>query len=280
MLKNILIIIFIICIALLVSKINVILTRKSCDSSYVKNKKYFDTFNGTLFSDYDLRRHFFPTIKKVYPKISQNDCIYDIGSNIGDVAAMFHKFYKTNKIFLAEPLELNCESTKIRFNLSKLILTVNTAIGLNRKTIIWNYNKVGNMMYMKRNLRMSNITFLKLDNFYEIYTKIGNIFFLKIDVEGYEDEVIFSSKNLLKSEKIKIIYFEYHNKCKTKCSKLVKYLNEFGFNCYLIGKYKIIRINVQCYSEINTHILSHVVCIKNTLGKENQFIDEYNKLYT
>lgn len=250
-----------------------------CDSFYLKYKIHFDTSNVKLYSDEDIRYQFFPNFKRIYPTINADDCIFDIGSNIGDITALFHSYYINNRIFLAEPLELNYEKTLERFNSSKQIVIINTAIGFKKKAIYWNHNKAGSMMYFKRILRISNITFLDLDTFYDIYATQGNIFFLKIDVEGYEDEVLFSSRNLLSKGKIKIIYFEYHFICKTKCSKLVMDIEHFGYNCYLVGKYKIIRIKKQCYNDIDKHKLPHIFCIKNKLKYEKRFIDKYNELY-
>lgn len=45
--------------------------------------------------------------------------------------------------------------------------------------------------------------------------KINNptIFFLKIDVEGYEDDVLYGSLSLLNLNKIKYIFFEYYLFC-------------------------------------------------------------------
>lgn len=251
----------------------------SCDLFYLKNKKYFDSNNRGIFNDNDLRRQLFPNFKIIYPEISKNDYIFDIGSNIGDITEIFHKYYKYNKILLAEPLKLNCIRTKERFNSTKEIVTINVAIGLNKKPISWNYSKVGSMMYVTRNLIEARINFISLDMFYDLYARSGNIFFLKIDVEGYEDEVIFSGRKILSEGKIKIIYYEYHNICKTKSSSLIIDLQHFGYNCYLVGKYKIIRIEYKCYNEIDSHILSHVLCIKEKLKLENDFINTYNKLH-
>lgn len=75
---------------------------------------------------------------------------------------------------------------------------------------------------------------MTLDSFYNKYTKYGNIFFLEIDVEGYEDEVLLSSKYLLSQQIIKIIYLEYHIFCKSKSSYIVLYLEKLGYDCYLV----------------------------------------------
>lgn len=81
-----------------------------------------------FYSDNDIRSRFFPIFKMVYQNISPSDCIFDIGSNVGDVTNMFRNYYPENRIYLAEPLELNYNRTKNRFKSYKNIISVNTAI--------------------------------------------------------------------------------------------------------------------------------------------------------
>lgn len=254
-----------------------------CDAFYLRYKIYYDTINVTIFDDYNLRDQLFPNFKRVYSTIDSEDTILDIGSNIGDITAMFHDYYQQNRIYLAEPLELNCDTTRQKFSAFPQIQTVHTAIGLNYGFKTFEYKNAGDMMIKKRNLRLENIPFMSLDFFYESNVKSGNVFFLKIDVEGYEDEVLFTGKNLLASGKIKYIYFEYHRVnniyCKTSCSSLVSFLEQYGYNCYLVGKFKIIRITKGCFMTMDQQKLAHVIAIKENLEMQNKFVNTYNELY-
>lgn len=255
----------------------------TCNKYYIENKSKFETLNASIFSDDDLRKYFFPTFKKVYPSIPDDNCILDIGSNIGEISEMFHNFYNTSNLILAEPLMLNYERTKRKFESVSQILTVHTAIGYNANKKTFKHYRAGDMMTINRNLVSETISFMNLDDFYYSYSQNKNVFFLKIDVEGYEDEVLFTGNKLLSSGKVKYIYFEYHKVytliCKTNCSSIVSYLERFGYNCYLIGKYKIIRITSECYIEIDSQKLAHVLGIKDSIEKENSFINTYNNYY-
>lgn len=258
-----------------------------CNKYFVTNAHLFDTSKPKIFSDYDIREKLFTNFKRVYSVIPINDVILDIGSNIGDVTEILNKCYKNNRIFLAEPLLLNYIKTKERFNLSKNIYTINTAIGYDSNKVKWKHYNPGDMFKFPRILKnrnelITNISFVGLDSFYYKYVKTGNIFFLKIDVEGYEDEVLFTGKEILSNEKTKFVYFEYHKLgktfCKTECSTLIVYLEGLGFHCYLLGKHRMIRITKGCFAEIDSRILPHVVGIKDTNYLEHKLIDAYNSL--
>lgn len=254
-----------------------------CDAFYLRYKIFYDTKDTKIFDDNNLRDQLFPNFKRVYSTINSEDAILDIGSNVGDITEMFHNYYQQNRIFLAEPLELNCQRTMQRFSAFPQIQTIHTAIGLNNGFKTFIYNKPGDMMIIKRNLRLEKIPFMSLDYFYDSIVKTGNVFFLKIDVEGYEDEVLFTGKNLLASGKIKYIYFEYHRiyniNCKTACSSLVSFLEQYGYHCYLVGRFKIIRITKGCFITMDQQKLAHVVAIKENLEMENKFVNTYNEIY-
>lgn len=248
-----------------------------CDTYFLNNKKYFDSCNRKLFNDNDLRKQLFGNIKTIFTSINEKDCILDIGSNVGDITELFHEFYPRNRIFMAEPFDLNCQATKRRFNKIKNIQTINTAIGMSNNTRY--YYMAGNMMIFTRNLDISNVSFMKLDKFYEEFAVKGNVFFLKIDVEGYEDEVLFSGFKLLSLSIVKIIYMEYHRFCKTKASFLVVYLEKLNYDCYLVGKYKIIRIEYGCLKHIDKFHFCHIICFTRTYPQEFDFIKSYNIKY-
>lgn len=96
--------VFILTLLLLYYNKSLSLNNSTCNTYYLRNKKYYDTVNATIFSDNDLRSNFFPNFKRIYPSIPIDDCVLDIGSNIGEITEMFHTYYNTNTIYLAEPL--------------------------------------------------------------------------------------------------------------------------------------------------------------------------------
>lgn len=73
----------------------------------------------------------------------------------------------------------------------------------------------------------------------DVYIEIGEseLFFVKIDTEGYDGVIIKSSLNLLKEQKIKYLYFEYNNDWKTidptiTWQYIVKEIIKCGYNVY------------------------------------------------
>lgn len=263
-------------------KIKRILNKNTCDSFYLKHRRYFDT--SMSFEDGDIRKKLFPLIKEIYPNANDNDAILDIGGNLGDIIHMMKILYPSIKIYTAEPVPKYYKHLLNRFRGDKNINIYNLAIGSSKEDKIIKYDKWHHMMIVNRRLYEREIAhFMKLDDFYKNYVKNKNILFLKIDVEGFEDEVLFTGRNLLKNISVKIIYYEYHGsigiRCKTKNSDLIHYLESLGYNCYGLGKYKIIRLSEKCLKKYDQHIYPHTIAIKDDIEKEELFINTYNNKY-
>ena len=67
-----------------------------------------------------------------------------------------------------------------------------------------------------------------------------DIFYLKIDAEGYDYSILYGARNLLKSKRVKFLTFEYHSKWfsngRTTTLKEVthKLYREYDYECYWI----------------------------------------------
>lgn len=150
--------------------------------------------------------------------------IYDIGSNDGQYSFLFKKIFKKSKIFAFEPNLGLCNIFKKRINKNSNIKVFNVAVGnFNKKTILKidensslttslaKKNKKSRTFKIKKFLYGTSsglekkIRMIKLDTFINSKNKPD---FIKIDVEGFEEEVLKGLKNNLKN--IKIIMIEFH----------------------------------------------------------------------
>lgn len=71
-----------------------------------------------------------------------------------------------------------------------------------------------------------------------INTGERELFFVKIDTEGYDGIIIKNSLNLLKEQKIKYLYFEFNNDWQTvdptiTWRYIVKEIKKCGYNVYI-----------------------------------------------
>lgn len=116
-------------------------------------------------------------------------------------------------------------------------------------------------------------------NFY-ILANNKEIFFFKLDTEGFEDEILLHSKYLLEKGKIKIIYLEYHQGyCKEYQSTLIHYLNKYGFNTYLVGNKELYSTKNCPNQSLDRFSLGHVIGFKNYYTFEKKFISIYNRKF-
>ena len=150
--------------------------------------------------------------------------IYDIGSNNGEYTLLFNRLYPNSKIFSFEPNLKLIKDFKRKTKKFNNIKIINNAVGNSNKYIDLKIDensslttslatnnkksstyKIKKFLYGKSKGKKNKIKLIKLDTFIANNT-IPDL--LKIDVEGYEDEVLKGVKQNIK--KIKLIMIEFH----------------------------------------------------------------------
>jgi len=157
---------------------------------------------------------------------SKGDKIIDVGASVGDTAIYWAKVHKAHVIAF-EPLNDIFEIMKqnvILNDLEDLIEMHNEAIG--NGNIIKGNNQ--NNMFKKSGNSDLSFRSRKLDEF-----NFDNISFLKIDVEGYEAEVIEGAIETIKSNHPKIILETHSKDLRRRCSD---FLESFGYVLYYHDK--------------------------------------------
>ena len=170
----------------------------------------------------------------------------DIGANIGNYSKLL--INKTNaKIYAYEPLEKSFdelkkikEKHKDRFFIEKLALGNEDGIkkisSANDKSEKASFEKnLDKLSFIdKDNLKEFDVSIKKLDslNFFNSYSKVD---FLKIDVEGYEYEVLLGGKKFIEFNSPKFIQIEIN------WHQLFKKINLYEFS-KLLKDYDIFKI--------------------------------------
>lgn len=208
-------------------------------------------------------------LKKILPKKDKPLTFIDIGANIGSVSLVMAKMFNDLKIFAIEPtnyafkkltdnLNLN-EDLKNKIHLRQLFIS-------NQKKpksvwSSWNFEK-SNEKHQKHSGTLKEIkqdSFLKLDDFLKV-ENLKDVDFIKLDVDGYELDVLNSGEEFFKNNR-PIIFIE-----------IAPYLYpEFGYTVYeLINFMK--KFNYDFFDEdLNkiSNIEKHVKNIKD--GSDRNF---------
>lgn len=182
-------------------------------------------------------------INKVKKNLNELPNIIDIGGFKGDWTVEILKYMPNSKVFIFEPNVENFDYLKQRFSNNQSIEIINQGVGDScREQKYFNlksFDGVREMSgFVKREI-YDNYEFDELDieivNLDSLDISNEEIDFLKIDVEGYEYNVISGMKEMLKNSKVKFIQFEYGGTYKDanfKLNDVISLLSEFGYKVY------------------------------------------------
>lgn len=173
--------------------------------------------------------HFFYGEYDYVPYSDEEKTLIDIGANIGDTALYFAN--KGYIVYAFEPLPDICDIAEQNINLNQdykdKIKLINKAVSCKKGTIIINYDETNSAIAGEFNKKGQEIEVesLTIEDIIETY-KIKP-YFLKIDCEGCEVNIIKNSNLRIFSE----IIMEYHtNFTGVKEEILIEILESQGFS--------------------------------------------------
>ena len=201
---------------------------------------------------YDLKlKDYYNEIKRFF---SNEPIVFDIGAHVGETAVFYNDIFENSKIHSFEP------NKKFFYKLKENVKLLNQK---NKNKFIPHNIALGNHVEKKKYYEYSNPVlsgFYKIDDKissdikkssdlvykFTMITETGDIFckrnniknidFLKINVQGYEPEIITGFSQMLKDKKIKFILaeFDYSGRYekKVKISDLENLLSNYEYEFF------------------------------------------------
>lgn len=154
-----------------------------------------------------------------YLKSQKIYTIFNVGANAGQYASLIREKIPSYIVFSLEPNPVSFENIK-KLNLSKHLI-FNIGLGKeNGQMILYDYKSAHGSEYAALNKEIItvihqsefseiNVSIARLDYFYK-NNDVQEIDFLKINVEGFEYDVLLGCGHFLKEKKIKFIQFEFN----------------------------------------------------------------------
>lgn len=144
----------------------------------------------------------YPEAKNIGKYIKNPEVCFDIGANYGVYSFYLSKKFPNSKIYSFEPYSRSfyiLRKIKKRFNLQN-IFPKRLALGnKNEKMKIWVHDFEDAMATISKN-KGEDVVMVKLDDFVK-KNKINKIDFIKIDVEGFEKNIIDGGMKTIKEFK-------------------------------------------------------------------------------
>ncbi|WP_026952172.1 FkbM family methyltransferase [Algoriphagus mannitolivorans] len=182
--------------------------------------------------------------KWIIDSLSSDDnlIVFDVGANIGKWSSLVSQRNFSAQIHAFEPIPFVYEKLKSNFSENVKIIVNNIGLGDSEGFLEMNYypeNTLFSSFYShpmgnshKRTVKVSLVTG---DTYCQIY-KINTIDFLKIDVEGFESNVLFGFEKMISEQRIRMIQFEYGPlvlESKFLLKDFFKFFQSYG---YKVGK--------------------------------------------
>ena len=217
--------------------------QKSIIANYPEIAAYTRDYIGMDISLYGYWEiHSLKTLEILCQRYSLCDTFIDIGANIGAYSLGLGKNFSNIIAFEPDPETHSLLSHNLRFNLDCAYSSNQLALGnrkYNTKLKLMKSNRGGASLMQNDSEcdKVVNVEVETLDNFLkkdQAEQKTKNIDLLKIDVEGFESDVIQGAVNTIKDHQ-PIVAFEWSNQSLENHSH-TKILDDLGYKFFLTKK--------------------------------------------
>jgi FkbM family methyltransferase len=184
--------------------------------------------------------------------ISKGDLCFDVGANMGSRTETFSKLGA--KVIAIEPTQNCCQILRDKFGTNPNVNLLQIALGaeIGKGTLhLANYHEVSTLSTLfieqysnqeKHPILWDKTVQVPLSTLDQLIQEYGLPKFCKIDVEGYETEVL---KGL--SQPIPYLSFEYNDRLKNKALECLQILSKFPGLSYNFSSYESMQLSLSAW---------------------------------
>jgi FkbM family methyltransferase len=211
-------------------------------------------YNKNKISDYN-------EIKFIKSKVDFNSVFLDVGANTGIYSYALSQVISSKNLYMFEP---QIDLYKNLLNFFKKSNVHNIALSNMNSLVEFKIPYINNKKYKTRGTLRVNFVEENETNFKKIYVRseklddfvlknnINKIDFIKIDVEGFEEEVIEGAQETIIKLKPKLMIEIEQRHHKKNINLVINKICKFGYECFFIDLYG----NVKYFSKISDNELS------------------------
>tara|TARA_A100001011_G_scaffold396790_1_gene495802 strand:+ start:140 stop:1033 length:894 start_codon:yes stop_codon:yes gene_type:complete len=248
-----------------------------------------DWIGANIYVDGVYEKKFIEDIFDIFKKFRINPkkgYALDIGANIGNHSLQFSKKFKG--VFAFEPHKRVFEVLKLNTKKIKNIRCVNLAIGNKIGKIKFrDYNENYGASHVVSNNKKKNYFIVNVSKLSNLVKKLNPIYYIKIDTEGMEYQVLKSGKDIINKFKpiISIEQKKSEFKPKFRETASIDFLRSLGYEIYTSKEtFKtnnfILKKLVLIYGLFHkVSILRGIVKLKNVQKKNYSFLIAIHKNY-
>lgn len=190
--------------------------------------------------------------------LSEGDIVFDVGANTGKWAKIVQSSEPNTEIFCYEPHPESVEKFRDSISSSsrgKIHLFEKAVGSENGKGVLFVNPRSSEMSSLHGSVgeRHKEIKVEKTTLDHELERLgISKVNFLKIDVEGWEGNVIYGSENILEEKRIECIQFEYGDRWRHTgwtLRHIASFLQEYGFIVFILHNSSLKRANIEVLRE-------------------------------
>jgi len=170
-----------------------------------------NTFIGEIFNQIFLNDEY-----NIYESNIKNKIVIDAGANVG-VFSLYASMLGAKKVYAFEPVKETYDMLVKNIKINKLenkVIPINKALGDKNETKTISFTNAGDASASLKEERKGGkceevISIIKLDDFVK-ENKLKRVDFIKMDVEGYEENVLLGAKETIKKWKPILSFSAYH----------------------------------------------------------------------